>query len=295
MDLLRKISLYVAMGLCVILTACSIQNEQNPAKEAQGSNPKIVATSMAVVQIMDKLNIDLVGVPQSAVEELPERYRNVRGIGSPMNPDIEIIASLHPDYIFAPAALIADLKPKFDQIGVEYGFVNLSNVEGMYASIRDLGELLDREKEAAELVSEYEKFMTEFNQRIRSKEQKTVLILMGLPGSYVVATDRSYVGSLVKLAGGKNVYESATGEPFVNVNIEDMMKKDPDIILRTAHAMPEDVMKMFAKDFEENNNWKHFRAVRSNQVFDLDYEKFGMSAKFNYPEALADLEEILYE
>ena len=31
---------------------------------------------------------------------------------------------------------------------------------------------------------------------------------MGLPGSYVVATDKSYVGSLVELAGGDNVYKS---------------------------------------------------------------------------------------
>ena len=31
-------------------------------------------------------------------------------------------------------------------------------------------------------------------------------ILMGLPGSYIIATENSYVGSLVELAGGENVY-----------------------------------------------------------------------------------------
>ncbi len=39
------------------------------------------------------------------------------------------------------------------------------------------------------------------------KESPRVLVLMGLPGSYIVATENSYVGSLVKLARGVNVYQ----------------------------------------------------------------------------------------
>ena len=74
-----------------------------------------------------------------------------------------------------------------------------------------------------------------------------------------------------------------------------MLKKDPDMILRTAHAMPDDVKEMFKKDFAENDIWKHFRAVKENKVYDLDYKKFGMSAKFNYKEALDDLEDLFYK
>ena len=74
-----------------------------------------------------------------------------------------------------------------------------------------------------------------------------------------------------------------------------MLQKDPDIILRCAHALPDEVMKMFEKDFAENDIWKHFRAVKNEEVHDLSYKRFGMSAKFNYKEALDDLEAILYE
>lgn len=262
-------------------------------KDWPQTNKRIVVTSMATVYIMEKLKIDLVGIPSSDIDNVPSSYRNATSVGSAMNPDIEIIRSLEPSYVFSPVSLVADLKPKYEQANVEYGFINLNNVEGMYASIKDLGKLLGREKEAAALFEEYESFMADFNKRNEGKEKKKVLILMGLPGSYVVATEYSYAGSLVKMAGGENVYTSE-GEPFINVNIEDMLQKDPDIILRTAHALPEDVMGMFAKEFKENDNWKHFKAVQENKVYDLDYKKFGMSAKFNYPEALEDLEEILY-
>ncbi|MDO5061632.1 MAG: heme ABC transporter substrate-binding protein IsdE [Peptostreptococcaceae bacterium] len=262
-------------------------------KDWPQTNRRIVVTSMATVYIMEKLKVDLVGIPSSDIDNVPSAYQNATLVGSAMNPDIEIIRSLEPSYVFSPVSLMADLKPKYDQANVEYGFINLNNVEGMYESIKDLGKLLGREKEAAVLVEEYESFIADFRKRNEDKEKKKVLILMGLPGSYVVATEYSYAGSLVKMAGGENVYTSE-GEPFINVNIEDMLQKDPDIILRTAHALPEDVMGMFAKEFKENDNWKHFRAVQENKVYDLDYTKFGMSAKFNYPEALEDLEEILY-
>lgn len=266
---------------------------KDDTKDWPETTKRVVVTSMATAFIMEKLKVDLVGIPQSDVDLVPSAYRKATPVGSAMNPDVEIIRSLDPTYVFSPISLLADLKPKYDQANLEYGFVNLNNVAGMYASIKDLGELLDREKEAAALIEEYETFMKEFNERNQGKEKKKVLILMGLPGSYVVATEYSYAGSLVRMAGGENVYTSE-GEPFINVNIEDMLQKQPDVILRTAHALPDDVKQMFAKEFKENDNWKHFKAVEEDRVYDLDHIKFGMSAKFNYPEALADLEEILY-
>ena len=70
--------------------------------------------------------------------------------------------------------------------------------------------------------------------------------------------------------------------------------KEPDIILRTAHALPDQVMEMFNEDFATNDIWKHFSAVKNNRVYDLTYEYFGMSANFSYPDALQELQEILY-
>ena len=109
----------------------------------------------------------------------------------------------------------------------------------------------------------------------------------------MVATENSYVGSLVEMAGGINVY-AGTQDEFLTANTEDMLQKNPDYILRTAHAMPDSVMEMFAEDFETNSIWKHFRAVKEGNVYDLPYESCGMSANFHYQDALAQLDEIFY-
>ena len=116
---------------------------------------------------------------------------------------------------------------------------------------------------------------------------------MGFPGSYIIATENSYVGSLVAMAGGENVYAGSDQE-FLNVNTEDMKQKEPDIILRTAHAMPDQVADMFKEEFQENDIWQHFSAVQNDRVYDLTQGNFGMSANFNYPQALAELQEIFY-
>lgn len=92
----------------------------------------------------------------------------------------------------------------------------------------------------------------------------------------------------------KNEEAEDTKEQFVNVNTEVLSELQPDIILRTAHAMPEKVMEMFSEEFETNDIWKHFEAVNNGKVYDLDSKLFGMSANFNYQSALENLQSILY-
>lgn len=287
-----KIKKLLAMVVALlILTSCVDQKQSTKTHKGQ---LRIAATSMATVYIMEKLNIDLVAVPDSDIDKMPERYKDVPKVGMAMTPDIEKLKQLNPDYVFSPVSLISDLLPKYKAANLDYGFLNLNNIDGMYKSIEDLGDLLDRKKEAKALIEDYKEFIEDYKAKHRDKKAPKVLVLMGLPGSYVVATENSYAGSLIKLAGAENVYEG-TDQQFITINTEDMLQKDPDMILRTAHALPDDVMEMFKKDFAENDIWKHFRAVKENKVYDLDYKKFGMSAKFNYKEALDDLEDLFYK
>ncbi|MFR8444634.1 MAG: ABC transporter substrate-binding protein, partial [[Clostridium] leptum] len=181
----------------------------------------------------------------------------------------------------------------YASIGVSSLFLNLKSVEGMYASIEGLGEKFGREEEAAVMLEEFDSFMTEFAEKNAGKESPKVLVLMGLPGSYIIATDNSYVGSLVKFAGGTNVYGDGDGQEFLFANTEDMKTKEPDVILRAAHGLPEEARKMFAEEFSTNDIWQHFKAVQEGRVYDLDSNLFNMSANFSYEEALKALQPML--
>lgn len=289
----RLLSLCLAGMLALSASACVNQHPEQTADDGS-DQVRIVATSPAAVDICDKLELDLVGVCSSTLSTIPERYQDVTTVGTAMSPDLEILKSLNPDYVISPNSLQSDLQPKYASIEVNSLFLNLRSVEGMYASIEGLGEKFDREEQAQALVEEYQQFMEEYRSQNEGKESPTVLVLMGLPGSYIVATESSYVGNLVKLAGGVNVYGDGDGQEFLTANTEDMKTKEPDIILRAAHALPEDVVEMFQDEFETNDIWKHFEAVQEGRVYDLPYDLFGMSAKFNYPDALEELQPLLY-
>lgn len=290
----RIIALILSAVAVVSLVGCVNQHPESAATKTEvNKEVRLVATSPAVAQICNRLNLDLVGVCNTS-GTLPEKYDNVKKVGMAMNPDLETIKSLNPDYVLSPSSLESDLQTKYASIGVKSLFLNLKSVDGMYASIEDLGEKFDRKDEADEMLNEFKTFMDKYKDKNKDKKSPKVLVLMGLPGSYIVATDNSYVGSLVKLAGGTNVYGDGGGEEFLTANTEDMQTKDPDIILRAAHALPNEVKEMFAKEFETNDVWKHFRAVQEGKVYDLDSSLFNMSANFSYSDALEVLQPLLY-
>ncbi len=312
MKISRIMGVFAACSLMVPLMACvdqhsdgkntvsgtagSEQEAVEAAKEkvaALSDEPRIVATSPAVAQICDRLDLDLVGVCSTTVSTIPERYEGLTEVGTAMAPDMEIMASLAPDWILSPSSLQSDLQPKYEAINTDWAFLNLKSVFGMYQSIEELGEIFDRQEEAEEMVTEFEDFYAEYQGKNEGKESPDVLVLMGLPGSYIIATENSYVGSLVEMAGGNNVY-AGSDEEFLTVNTEDMKTREPDVILCAAHAMPEQVTEMFREDFATNDIWKHFKAVQEGKVYNLSYEYFGMSATFDYPEALEELQGYLY-
>ena len=294
MKLKRILAVLASAALMLSLAGCV---DQHPTDSGESAAPagqtRLVATSPAVAQICSRLNIDLVGVCQTS-STLPEEYQNLPKVGMAMSPDLEILKSLHPDYVLSPNSLQSDLQPKYASIGVKSIFLNLKSVEGMYASIQGLGEKFGREEQARAMLAEFDEFMARYQSVNSGKQSPRVLVLMGLPGSYIVATESSYVGSLVKLAGGANIYGDGNGEEFLTANTEDMQQKDPDIILRAAHALPDQVKQMFADEFSTNDIWKHFRAVQNGKVYDLDPALFNMSANFSYGDALQALQPMLY-
>jgi iron complex transport system substrate-binding protein len=318
---MRKLAAAALLALAVVIAASGCVNqhpapEESPTSERAGETAdiaavtgapapsgsvepepsenntyRLIATSRAAVEICGRLGLELVGRP--ALDGLPERYDGLPETGSPMQPDFEAIRLLAPTEVIGPDTLEGELAPGFENAGVPATFLNLRSVAGLYESAAYLGGKYGAEDAADALIAEYETALAELEAKKAGKQGPRVLILMGLPGAYIECTPSSYVGSLIELCGGTSVVTDPV-EDFVSWNTEALLELDPDVIVRTAHALPELVADMFAKEFEENDIWKHFRAVREGRVYDLDYNVFGMSANFRWPEAFDELAEIFY-
>lgn len=286
-----------SLWLCLFIVLAGCASKQEQAAEATATEEqtehRIVATTMSTVEIMEQLNLDVIGVPTSS-EPMPERYKGITEVGSAMNPDVEIIKSLKPTDVLSVTTLEADLARGFQEMGLPSTFVNLQSISDMQAEILTLGEKYGREEEAEKLIEKYEKKVEDVKEQVKDKPSPKVLVLLGIPGSYLVATDQSYIGNLVKLAGGTNAIQGQNVE-FLASNTEYLHESNPDVILRLAHGMPKEVVEMFSEEFQTNDIWKHFNAVKNDRVYDLEEPVFGTTANLHAETALDELVKILYE
>lgn len=254
---------------------------------------RIIAGTVVIAQILDRLNLDAVAIPETA-KQLPTRFDDLPSIGNAMDPDAEIIKSLNPTEVLSVSTLEYDLKDKFKQLKIPVDFVDLTGIEPMMSEITMLGERYNRIEEAKALNEELQAEIDAVEMEASSQQKPRVLILLGVPGSYLVATEHSYAGDLVRLAGGENVMAGQDAE-YLPSNTEYLYESNPDIILRLAHGMPDEVIKMFDEEFVTNDVWKHFNAVKNGEVYDLEEELFGTTAALNVPVALNQLVEIFYK
>ncbi len=282
----------MAIILLMSIAGCSSPKKETAKQVKSESKERVVATTVAVTEIMDALEVDLVGVPTSS-KILPKRYKGLPEVGNPMSPDMEKVKSLKPSEVLSVTTLEYELKPVFDGVGMKANFLDLTSLKNMQSSISDLGKKYGREKQAEAVVTKLDKKVASIQKEVKGKKEPTVLILLGVPGSYLVATEHSYIGDLVKQLGGKNIVQGEQVE-YLASNTEYLKKADPDIILRAAHGMPDEVVKMFDKEFKTNDIWKHFAAVKNNRVYDLEERLFGTTGNLAAIEALDELKKMMY-
>lgn len=292
MNVLRKIAAFSLSIIAVFaLSSCGLSGKK--------SNPYgVVSTSTAICEILDRLEYDeVVGVPSTG-SSLPDRYKNVKTVGAPMSPDMEILKSINPEFVLTPKALENSLSVKYQNADVQANFLDLSSVDGMYKEIENLGRMLNKEDKAQKMIEEYRDYMKEYQKGITTPN---VLVLMSFPDStyYLVSTEDSYVGDLVRLAGGNNVYGKgyvSDGTGVTSISPEDIVKKDSEMgidkVLVFAHYGGEQAFEYIKTQFENSQSYLYrFK----DRVYYLPSEKgFGMSADFRWTDALEYLKPILH-
>lgn len=291
MNIKKKVIALLSVTMLTFMVGCS-SSESNESNVTNSNGEEVVvATSVAVTEILDKLGVEVSGVPTTSYE-LPESTKDATEVGSPMNPDLEIIKSLNPTCVVSVDTLGSDFEKQFTENNIPSMFVNLSTVDGLKETIVNLGEKFDKSEKAVEIIAELENKENELN--LSKKENKEdILILFGAPGSVMVSTDNSYVGNLVKIAGGNNIFESESSS-FIQVNMEEIIKRNPDKILIMTHAVPDEAKKTVEEEFAKAT-WQQLDAIKNNKVYYLENGYFGMSANLKVIEALDKLGAILNE
>lgn len=286
------------LGLILIcsclLAACNINfsKSSEPASKQKKEEFRIVPTTVALTETLDALDLDIVGKP-TTYKDLPKRYKDVPEIGQPKKPNVEVVKSLNPTHVLTVTTIKSEMDPVFEQLKMKGTYYDYDSLNGLKKSITEMGNTFNRKEQAKKLNKKFDNAEAEIKAKIQGKKHPKVLILMGVPGSYLVATEHTYIGDLVKIAGGENVIQNES-RAYLASNTEELYKVNPDIILRLPHGFPDQVREMFKKEFSTNDIWKHFDAVKNNRVYDLEEIPFGITASIKADDALVQLYDILY-
>lgn len=286
------------LGLILIcsclLAACNINfsKSSESASKQKKEEFRIVPTTVALTETLDALDLDIVGKP-TTYKDLPKRYKDVPEIGQPKKPNVEVVKSLNPTHVLTVTTIKSEMDPVFEQLKMKGTYYDYDSLNGLKKSITEMGNTFNRKEQAKKLNKKFDNAEAEIKAKIQGKKRPKVLILMGVPGSYLVATEHSYIGDLVKIAGGENVIQNES-RAYLASNTEELYKVNPDIILRLPHGFPDQVREMFKKEFSTNDIWKHFDAVKNNKVYDLEEIPFGITASIKADDALVQLYDILY-
>lgn len=284
------LSLICLLGFGVM--GCSNNSEESKESlKKENGEEIVVATSVAVTEILDELGVKVSGVPTSSYD-LPESTKDAVKVGNPMNPDLEIIKSLNPDVVVSVDTLGEDYKKLFTDNNIPSEFIDLTTLEGLKTSISTLGERFNKTEKANEILNELKVKEDEFV-NLSKEEKKNVLLVFAAPGSMMIATPSSYIGNLVDKVGANNIVKDDK-KPFVSYSNEEIVRLNPDMVLVMTHGMPEQAKKMAEEKFASDPAWSRIEAVKEGKVYYLENGYFGMSANLKVTESLDKLGEIIY-
>lgn len=285
----------VFMVSALFLTGCQSTSGKSKKEETTEKKPSVVAATVSGAQVLDKLDANVVGVPTTKMT-LPEKLKGFPEVGQAMSPDLEIVASLEPDVFVMDNMFKEKVEESMKKYDLDTFYFDTSTYTNFLTSIEKLGAKIGQEKEATKVINELKDVEKEAVKNKKGEAPK-VAIIFGGGENFMLATESSYLGDLVKTVGAKNItnnLDTSVKSPYIQFSLEQILEQNPDYILRFAHGEIEQTKKAFDSAFDKNPAYKELDAVKNNKVIDLDPSIFNVSANLQVKEAIKTLGETFY-
>lgn len=148
--------------------------------------------------------------------------------------------------------------------------MNPHNIDEIVNSVIELGKIIDKKEKSKEIVNSLSKRIGNVRKNHNSKKIKVLAIEWIEP----FFTAGHWVPEMIEIAGGVNII-SKTGEHSRRLNIDEIVKANPDIIvLMPCGFDTQRTIKEYRKFLKNKEEWKNLKAVKNNQIFAVDANSF---------------------
>lgn len=118
-----------------------------------------------------------------------------------------------------------------ERYGIQVYINQAATLEEQYQEIRDLGRIFGIEERAQALIDEQKQRIAAVQEQIRGQEPVKVLIYDSGNDGVFTCSGINFESLLVELAGGQNVFADLTEKQWVTVSYEEVLARNPDVIL----------------------------------------------------------------
>ena len=170
----------VVLIFSIALPACgarTIQDELGRTVKVPEHPHRIVCLMPSVVDDVYSLGAgtDVVGVPDYT--KYPAEARTKRSIGLPLTPSIETMVALHPDLVLGDADMNSpDTMQALERLGIPVFMVAPHSFEDIYRSLASIGQALNREEPARELIGRLRAREAAVRRRVSGKPVVNILM-----------------------------------------------------------------------------------------------------------------------
>jgi iron complex transport system substrate-binding protein len=224
---------------------------------------RVISLAPSLTEILFDLGAGPALVGRTARCNQPAEALAIRDVGAYMNPDLERIMSLRPDLVVAPqTGLRKEVVTRLADLGIPVFVDNSNTLDAIVQAVNRLGTILGRDADAKAVVKRFQQRRQAVAERVAHHDNPVVLFVVGIR-PLVVAGGKSFVGSLIREAGGVNVAENAP-TPYPRWNMEEVIRHDPDfIIVLNKECGGQDCFDLWQEHQE-------LKAVRKKQIYQLD-------------------------
>jgi iron complex transport system substrate-binding protein len=257
-------------------------------------NPqRIVSLAPSITETLFALGLEsrIAGVTDYC--NFPEAAKLKPRIGGIINPNLERIVALKPDLLLVTTeANKAEILTQMAKFQIPVFATSPRSIEGVFQSVRLLGEATNTGEQARELVNQLQARRQRVLDKVKGLNRPRVLMLYDL-NPIVAGGHHTYPTDLIHSAGGTSI-TAELEQDWPRLSIEYIVEKDPEIIFVT--EMPSALSGPTA--LSALSGWKLTSAVRQNKIYLLDdrvnhpspriIEALELLAKRIHPEAFEE-------
>ncbi len=254
----------LVVGLCSHSWAQrQLQDELGRTMTVPDKPHRVVCLTPSVTDTVYALGAGNVVVGVSDYTKYPAEAVKKPSVGQVLNPSLEAVVALHPDLVIGVGDLNTEVVVlKMEKLGIPVFLVVPHGLGGIYRSIENIGKVLNREREASQLVSSLRGREEAVRKRVSGKPALRVLLPLS-DDPVITIGKNAFLTELIAAAGGRSVTDDLA-QDWPSISMEAILARQPDYLL-LIEGSP-----MTIEELKKRPGWKSLACVQQNKIFYVD-------------------------